>query len=80
MLVLQTVGGRLMMARKNKGWSQLDLLEHLRTKKGIKVSPEHWSRVESNQRRASLRLMIAASDLLEVSIDWLVGKNEVEYA
>lgn len=83
MPVLQTVGSRLMLARKSKGWSQIDLLEQLRTQKGIEITPAHWSRVEGMKRGASLELLVAAADLLDVSLDYLVhGYTEgaVEYA
>jgi transcriptional regulator with XRE-family HTH domain len=81
MQILQSVGGRLMLARKNKGWSQLDLLEQLKERKGIDITPAHWSRVEGMKRGASLELLIAAAELLDVSLDYLVhGEGVMEYA
>lgn len=85
---LNTVGGRLMLARKNKGWTQPELLEQLRLQHGQTVTQSHWSRVECNERGVSLQLLIAVADLLGVSLDYLTGRKakrlehetEVEYA
>lgn len=81
MQILQSVGGRLMLARKNKGWNQLEFLEQLKEQKDIEITAAHWSRVEGTKRGASLELLIAAADLLDVSLDYLVhGEGVAEYA
>lgn len=87
MNILNTVGGRLMIARKSKGWTQPELLDQLKRRYGYSVTQSHWSRVECNERGISLQLLIAAADLLDVSLDYLTGRpgkkqaeTEVEYA
>lgn len=73
MAVIDTMGGRLMLARKDKGLNQLELLERLK-EKGHEITPAHWSRVENNQRGLSLDLLVAAADILEQSLDYLTGR------
>lgn len=81
MQILQSVGGRLMLARKNKGWNQLEFLKQLKEQKDIEITPAHWSRVEGMKRGVSVELLIAAADLLDVSLDYLVhGDGVIEYA
>lgn len=71
--VIDTVGGRLMLARKDAGMNQLELLEKLK-EKGHEITPSHWSRVERNERGISNELLIAVADIFELSLDYLVGR------
>lgn len=75
MAVIDTMGGRLMLARKDAGLSQLELLEKLK-EAGYDITPAHWSRVEGNKRGISLELLTAVADILEQSLDYLVGRPQ----
>lgn len=73
--VIDTMGGRLMLARKDAGLNQLELLERLK-EKGHDITPAHWSRVEGNKRGISLELLTAVADILGQSLDYLTGRPQ----
>jgi transcriptional regulator with XRE-family HTH domain len=84
---LNTVGGRLMIARRRKGWTQKEMAELLNEQHGIATDQSFWSHVENGRRGISMPVFVAVADLLEVSLDYLTGrakqeeqKHEVEYA
>jgi ribosome-binding protein aMBF1 (putative translation factor) len=65
-------GERLMQARKKKGISQEDLAKMLNTKGPV------IGRYERDEMRPSIDAATNMAQLLEVSLDWLVGITNVE--
>lgn len=67
--MLQEIGERIKQARLNKHMSQMDLAE----KTGLSVS--FISNVEMGKQSMNIRALIAISNALEVSTDWLLRNN-----
>lgn len=67
-----TLGEHILTLRKQKGLSQSDL------GKQIKTSGDIIGRYERNEVKPSIEVIVRMADALEVSIDFLVGKSEVE--
>ena len=65
-------GSRLLEARKKKGLSQGDLADHLGTK-GPAIG-----RYERNEMKPSIDAAAKMADYLDVSLDYLVGKTDIE--
>ena len=65
-------GKRLLEARKRTGLSQEDMARHLGTK-GPAIG-----RYERDEMKPSIEVAAKMADLLEVSLDYLVGKTDVE--
>lgn len=65
-------GKRLQEARKKKGLSQEDVAKHLNTKAPV------IGRYEREEMKPSIDVVTKIADLLEVSLDYLVGKTDVE--
>jgi transcriptional regulator with XRE-family HTH domain len=65
-------GKRLLEARKKKGISQEELAEKLGTK-GPAIG-----RYERDEMKPSIEAAAKIADLLEVSLDWLVGHTDLE--
>ena len=65
-------GSRLLEARKKKGISQDDLAKILGTK-GPAIG-----RYERDEMKPSIEVAAKMADYLEVSLDYLVGKTDVE--
>lgn len=65
-------GKRLQEARKKKGFSQEDIAKHLDTKAPV------IGRYEREEMKPSIDVVTKIADLLEVSLDYLVGKTDVE--
>lgn len=77
MALLDTMGGRIRLARMDKDLNQLELLAKLKeVDSKFDIDPAHWSRVENNKRGISLELLVAVADLLEVSLDHLTGRPQ----
>ncbi len=67
-----TVGEHIMLLRKQKGYSQAEL------GKRIGTSGDIIGRYERNIMTPSIEVIIKISDILGVSIDFLVGKTTLE--
>lgn len=68
-----TFGKRLLQARKMKGWSLAKLREHM----GDMVSIAALSKYEKGQSMASSKVLVALSEALDVSLDYLFREFEV---
>lgn len=71
------IGARVTLARKNLGMKQVDLLAKLQLA-GIEISIPALSLLESQKRPVSDIELAALSDILHVSVDWLLGRTEEE--
>lgn len=67
-----TIGEHIMLLRKQKGLSQADL------GKAIGTSGDIVGRYERNIMSPSIEVIIKMADALEVSIDYLVGKTNLQ--
>ncbi len=65
-------GSRLLQARKNKGMSQDDLAKLLGTK-GPAIG-----RYERDEMKPSIEAAAKMAQLLDASLDWLVGHTDLE--
>ncbi len=65
-------GKRLQEARKEKGLSQEDVAKHLGTKSPV------IGRYERNEMKPSIETAGKLADLLEVSLDYLIGRTDVQ--
>jgi transcriptional regulator with XRE-family HTH domain len=65
-------GKRLQEARKKKGLSQEDIAKELKTKAPV------IGRYERDEMKPSIDVATKIADLLEVSLDYLVGKTDVK--
>ena len=64
---MRLIGNRLRKIRQERGMSQTDLA------KRIETSPSQISMIESDESGASLRTAIACAQVLDTSMDYLVG-------
>jgi len=60
---------RLIELRKQKGWTQEDLVEELKKEKDIEITASFYGMIERGVRNPTLNLAIAISDLFDVSIE-----------
>jgi ribosome-binding protein aMBF1 (putative translation factor) len=65
-------GNRLQEARKNKGLSQEDVAQFLKTKAPV------IGRYERDEMKPSIEVASKLADLLEISLDYLVGKTDIQ--
>lgn len=65
-------GKRLQEARKNKNLSQEEIAKELNTKAPV------IGRYERDEMKPSIEVATKLADLLEVSLDYLVGKTDVQ--
>lgn len=68
------VGARVTEARKKQGMKQIELLAHLQTA-GIDISIPALSLLEGQKRPVSDMELNALANVLNVSVDWLLGRN-----
>ena len=68
------VGARVEQARKTSKLKQKDLLEQLQSR-GVDLNASGLSKLEGQLRFVTDTELVALSDILGVSIDWLVGKQ-----
>lgn len=68
------VGARVTEARKAKGMKQIELLAKLQTA-GVDISVPALSLLEGQKRPVSDIELSALADVLNVSVDWLLGKE-----
>ena len=66
------VGGRVEERRKEIGMKQIELLEKLQ-EKGIEFNASGLSKLEGQVRSATDIELVAISEILGVSVNWLLG-------
>ena len=69
------VGARVTEARQMRGMKQVELLARLQTR-GIDISTPALSLLEGQKRPVTDIELAALSDVLGVSVDWLLGRTE----
>ena len=69
------VGARVEEARKSINMKQKDLLTQLQVR-GVELNASGLSKLEGQLRYVTDFELVALSDVLGVSIDWLVGREE----
>lgn len=69
------VGVRVTEARQMRGMKQVELLARLQTR-GIDISIPALSLLEGQKRPVTDIELAALSDILSVSVDWLLGRTE----
>lgn len=69
------VGARVTEARQMRGMKQVELLARLQTR-GIDISVPALSLLEGQKRPVTDIELAALSDVLSVSVDWLLGRTE----
>jgi transcriptional regulator with XRE-family HTH domain len=67
-----TLGQQITSLRKKKGISQADL------GKRVETSGDIIGRYERDEVKPSIEVVIRMADVLEVSLDYLVGKTDIE--
>ena len=68
------IGARVTEARKKLNMKQVELLSKLQTS-GIDMSIPALSLLEGQKRPVSDMELCALSDILNVSVDWLLGRK-----
>ena len=68
------VGARVTEARKRQGIKQVELLARLQVA-GIEISSPALSLLEGQKRPVSDKELVALSEVLNVSVNWLLGKE-----
>jgi Helix-turn-helix. len=68
------VGARVTVARLAKGMKQKELLAKLQTE-GIEISTPALSLLEGQKRPVTDYELNALADVLNVSVDWLLGRE-----
>jgi len=71
------IGARVTIARKSKGMKQVDLLAKLQLA-GVDMSVPALSLLEGQKRPVSDIELNALADILQVSVDWLLGRETSE--
>lgn len=69
------VGARVTETRQMRGMKQVELLARLQTR-GIDISIPALSLLEGQKRPVTDIELAALSDVLGVSVDWLLGRTE----
>lgn len=69
------VGARVTEARQMRGMKQVELLARLQTR-GIDISIPALSLLEGQKRPVTDIELAALSDVLGVSVDWLLARTE----
>ena len=68
------VGAKIEAKRKELGMKQIDLLTQLQIK-GVELTASGLSKLEGQIRSVNDYELVAITDVLGVSINWLVGKE-----
>ncbi|MBE6822845.1 MAG: XRE family transcriptional regulator [Ruminococcaceae bacterium] len=68
------VGARVELARKNKGMKQKELLAQLQVN-GIDINASALSKLEGQVRYVADFELAALAEILGVSVDWLLGRE-----
>ncbi|MBQ8576242.1 MAG: XRE family transcriptional regulator [Clostridia bacterium] len=69
------IGARVTQARKAQGMKQIELLTKLQLS-GIEMSTPALSLLEGQKRPVSDIELNAIADILNVSVNWLLGRDE----
>ena len=69
------VGARVEASRKKKGMKQKELLAQLQVR-GVDMNASGLSKLEGQIRYVTDIELVALADILEVSIDYLLGKEK----
>lgn len=69
------IGARVTQARLRQKMKQVELLAKLQVA-GVEISVPALSLLEGQKRPVSDKELIALSDALGVSVDWLLGRTE----
>ena len=69
------IGARVTLARKRLGMKQVELLAKLQLV-GVDMSVPALSLLEGQRRPVSDIELNALADILDVSVDWLLGRSE----
>lgn len=69
------IGARVTAARKAKGMTQTELLAKLQLS-GIDMSIPALSLLEGQKRPVNDKELSALADILQVSVDWLLGRTD----
>ena len=69
------IGARVTKARESLGMKQVELLAQLQLK-GVDLSVPALSLLEGQKRPVSDIELNALADILNVSVDWLLGREE----
>ncbi len=69
------VGAKIEARRKELGMKQIDLLTKLQIK-GVELTASGLSKLEGQLRGVCDYELVALADVLDVSINWLVGKED----
>ena len=72
LLIGMTLGQQITALRKKKGFSQSEL------GKRVETSGDIIGRYERDEVKPSIEVVIRMADTLEVSLDFLVGKTDME--
>ena len=68
------IGARVEAARKSKGFKQKELLAQLQVN-GVDMNASGLSKLEGQIRSVTDIELVALADILEVSIDYLLGRE-----
>ena len=68
------VGARVELERKRQGMKQKELLAQLQVA-GIDLNASALSKLEGQIRYVTDRELSVLADILNVSVDWLLGRN-----
>ena len=68
------IGARVTKARQDKGMKQIELLAKLQLA-GVDMSVPALSLLEGQKRPVSDFELNALADILDVSVDWLLGRD-----
>ena len=69
------VGARIEAARRTRGMKQKELLAQLQVR-GVDLSASGLSKLEGQVRYVTDVELNALADILNVSVDWLLGRTE----
>lgn len=71
------IGARVELARKNQGMKQKDLLAQLQVN-GVDMNASGLSKLEGQIRFVTDFELVALANILDVSVDWLLGCTQQE--
>ena len=71
------IGARVELARKNQGMKQKDLIAQLQVS-GVDMNASGLSKLEGQIRFVTDFELVALADILDVSVDWLLGRTQQE--
>lgn len=69
------IGARVELARKNQGMKQKELLAQLQVS-GVDMSASGLSKLEGQVRHVTDFELVALADILSVSVNWLLGRED----